>query len=99
MRIHNIHNLVLVGSVLLALFGGSAQAAAQPPGQGKGGKQKGPKGPLDEEQAILKEIKEAYKAPFEVPKDLVKELRKAIEQPSPEREAKVFKEARRMYLL
>jgi EF hand len=66
--------------------------AAQPPDAAKK-----VKGPPDEEKAILEEIREAYKAPHEVPKDMAKELRKAYENPSPDREEKVLKEARRMY--
>lgn len=54
--------------------------------------------PLDEEKELLNQIKEAHKAPFEVPQDILKELRKAYQQPSPEREAKIFKEIRRLYL-
>ena len=53
-----------------ALLAGTA--AGQPPDAGK--TDKGPKGPPDEEKAILGEIREAYKAPYEVPEDIRKEL-------------------------
>jgi hypothetical protein len=72
-----------------AVFAGPL--AAQPPDATK------KKAPPDEEKAIIEEIREAYKAPHEVPKDMAKELRKAYENPSPDREEKVLKEARRMY--
>jgi hypothetical protein len=85
------HLLVLVAAVILNLFVGTA--AGQPPGEGKK-----PKGPPDEEKEILKQIEEAYKAPFEVYDDVRKELRKAVQEPSAEREAKVFKEIRRLFL-
>jgi hypothetical protein len=71
-----------------------SMAAGQPPEPGKKEKVKGPP---DEERVILEEIREAYKAPYEVPKDMAKELRKAYEKPSPDREEKVLEEARRMY--
>ncbi|MFO0810868.1 MAG: EF-hand domain-containing protein [Gemmataceae bacterium] len=51
----------------------------------------------DEERVILSEIKEAYKAPLEVDEDILKELRRAYKQPSPERENKILFEARRLY--
>src|SRR5439155_1604019 len=54
-------------------------------------------GPPDEDKEMLKEIKEAYKAPFEVHEDVLKELRRQYEQPSPDREANIFKELRRLY--
>lgn len=54
---------------------------------------------VDEEKEILKEIREAYKAPFEVHEDVLKELRKLYQEPTPEREAKIFKELRRLYTL
>lgn len=79
-----ISSVTLVGLLLTT-------AAAQPPDAVK------KKGPPDEEKAIIEEIREAYKAPHEVPKDLIKELRRAYENPSPDREEKVLKEARRMY--
>src|SRR5262245_39459289 len=51
----------------------------------------------DETKAMLKEIQEAYKAPLEVDKDIRDELRKQYQNPSPEREQKILREARRLY--
>jgi EF hand len=68
-----------------------------PLAEGKGGKNLGPKGSPEEFRAILKEVEEAYKAPFEVDKDILDELRKQYRQPTPEREAKIFREIRRLY--
>jgi|GEM_PF-5673102 len=51
----------------------------------------------DEFRAILKEIEEAYKAPREVDKDVLDELRKQYRDPTPERELKIFREIRRLY--
>lgn len=65
----------------------------------KAPEEKAPKGPPDEVKAILDQIKEAYKAPFEVHEDVLKELRKSYQQPSLDREAKIFKELRRLYQL
>jgi hypothetical protein len=96
--------LLLAGSVLLALVTGAAVVVlllgpAEAAGQQLLGPAKGTPGPPDEEKEILKQIKEAYKAPFEVHKDVLSELRKQYQQPTPEREAKIFKELRRLYLL
>jgi hypothetical protein len=85
------HFLVPVAAVILSLLMGAA-AAGQPPGGGKKPK------PPDEEKEILKQIEEAYKAPREVYDDVRKELRKAYQRPSAEREAEVFKEIRRLFL-
>lgn len=76
------NQLVMLGGVLGLLWVGTAPVFGQAP---------------DEEREILKEIKEAYKAPFEVHEDVLKELRKSYQQPTPEREAKIFKELRRLY--
>lgn len=62
--------------------------------QGKDQKQKAP---IDEFRAIHKEIVEAYKAPGEVDKDVLDELRKQYKDPKPDREAKIFREIRRLY--
>lgn len=86
---------ILLGAAALVLVGGLTKGLGQPPL----GKEKGPKGPPDEEREILKEIRDAYKAPFEVHEDVLKELRKSYQQPSREREAKIFKEIRRLYVL
>lgn len=79
--------------VILMLLAGFAEGVGQPPA----GEGKSPKGPPDEDKEILSQIKDAYKAPFEVHEDVLKELRKAYQQPSAEREAKIFKELRRLY--
>src|SRR6476661_8820701 len=82
----------------LAVLGACVSAArAQPPAVTFELKLKSPAGPPDEEKEILKEIKEAYKAPFEVHEDVLKELRRQYEQPTPQREEKIFKELRRLY--
>jgi Ca2+-binding EF-hand superfamily protein len=83
---------------LMAVLGLCVGAArAQSPGATYELKIKAPAGPPDEEKEILKEIKEAYKAPFEVHEDVLKELRRQYEQPTPQREEKIFKELRRLY--
>jgi Ca2+-binding EF-hand superfamily protein len=88
----------LLLATILAVLGLCVGAArAQPPGVTFELKIKNPAGPPDEDKEILKEIKEAYKAPFEVHEDVLKELRRQYEQPSPDREAKIFKELRRLY--
>jgi hypothetical protein len=56
-----------------------------------------PKQATDEFRAILKEIEEAYKAPQEVDKDVLDELRKQYRDPTPERERKIIREIRRLY--
>lgn len=89
---------MLVASLVQTLI--VALAAAQPPDPGgKAPKIKNSQGPLDEEKEILKEIKEAYKAQYEVHKDVLSELRKQYKEPTPQREAKIVKELRRLYLL
>jgi Ca2+-binding EF-hand superfamily protein len=89
---------VPVGFVMLTLLPGPVWGQDQPPTEGKGSK-KVLQGPPDEEREMLKEIKEAYKPPFEVHDDVLKELRKSYQQPSPDREAKIFKELARLYLM
>src|SRR5205814_3866404 len=93
--VHMRANLwLMTGAAVLALLVGTAVAAGQPPDGGKGGKEKDPKALPDEEREILKEIREAYKAPFEVHEDVLKELRRSYQAPSPDREAKIFRELR-----
>lgn len=61
---------------------------------------KGPPGgkpPRDEVRELVKQIEEAYKAPFEVDEDIRDELRKQYANPTPEREEKILREARRLY--
>jgi len=81
---------------LLALLSTPGYYTAQPPG---GGKPQGPKPPPDEFRALVREVEEAYKAPFEVDKDVLDELRKQYRNPTPDREAKIFREVRRLYNL
>ena len=56
------------------------------------------KPPPDEYKALLREVSEAYKAPREVDKDVLDELRKQYGDPKPDREVKIFKEIRRLYV-
>lgn len=91
------HLLVLLGSAIVLSLGVMSDGTAQLP-QREGFKGKG-QAPLDEDREILKQIKEAYKAPFEVPEDVLKELRRSYAQPSAQREAEIFREIRRLYLL
>jgi hypothetical protein len=62
-------------------------------------KEQKPKPPPDEFKSFVKEVEEAYKAPFEVDKDILDELRKQYKNPTPERELKILREARRLYNL
>ena len=55
------------------------------------------KPPPDEFKSIVSVIEDAYKAPFEVDKDILDELRKQYRDPKPEREGKIFREIRRLY--
>ena len=57
------------------------------------------KPPPDEFRALVREVEEAYKAPYEVDKDIQDELRKQYKNPTPEREGKIFREIRRLYNL
>jgi EF hand len=84
----------LITFVLLAMLAAPGASFGQaPPGNGK----EQPKPLPDEFRALLKEVEEAYKAPLEVDKDVLDELRKQYRSPSPEREVKIFKEIRRLY--
>jgi hypothetical protein len=67
------------------------------PGEGKGSKSAG--GLLDLDAEILKQIRGAYKAVYEVPEDVLKDLRKSYKEPSEKREASIFRDLRRLYLL
>lgn len=58
-----------------------------------------PKSPPDEMKSFLNALEEAYKAPREVDEDIRDELRKQYKGPTPEREAKIFREIRRLYSL
>ncbi|HEX3148173.1 MAG TPA: EF-hand domain-containing protein [Gemmataceae bacterium] len=56
------------------------------------------KPPLDEYKALLSLVSDAYKAPREVEKDVLDELRKQYEDPQPKRESKILSEVRRLYV-
>jgi hypothetical protein len=92
--------LVQVGSALLVLIVGAAPGAGQqPPGGGNVPKVARPQAPPDVDKQILNEIKEAYKAQYEVHEDVLKELRRSYKQPSAKREQTIFSELRRLYQL
>ncbi len=94
------NRLLLVAAVILALHTRTASGQGQPPpDNGKNAKGQVPQASLDEDKEILKEIREAYKAPLEVHEDVLKELRRSYQQPTPNREAKIFKELARLYVL
>lgn len=59
--------------------------------------QKGGERP-DETKGMVNLIQEAYKAPVEVDKDIRDELRKQYQNPTPEREQKILREVRRLYV-
>ena len=59
-------------AALLALFSTPGYYPAQPPG---GGKPQPPKPPPDEFRSLVREVEEAYKAPFEVDQDVVRKYR------------------------
>jgi len=86
----------LVASAVLALLLTPGPDPGQPPPAGGPGGQ-APKPPPDEFRSLLKEVEEAYKAPHEVDKDILDELRKQYRNPTPERETKIFREIRRLY--
>jgi hypothetical protein len=94
MRARRLVTATLAG---LSLIAGGVAAQVQPPGGAIAIQLKTSPAAPDEEKEILKQIKEAYKAPFEVHEDVLKELRRQYDQPTPEREAKIFKELRRLY--
>ena len=81
---------------LLARLSTPGSYPAQQPGWGKPQTRKPPP---DEFRSLVREVEEAYKAPFEVDKDILDELRKQYKNPTPEREAKIFLEIRRPYHL
>jgi hypothetical protein len=56
------------------------------------------KPPPDEFRALVKLVEAAYKAPLEVDKDVLDELRKQYRDPTPDREAKIIREVRRAYV-
>jgi hypothetical protein len=62
------------------------------PGAGQG------PGAPDLDRAILGQIKEAYKSVYEAPQDFRDELRGYYKNPTPQREAAMLKEVRRLFL-
>jgi Ca2+-binding EF-hand superfamily protein len=67
------------------------------PGPVKGGADQKPRLPVDEFRTIHKEVAEAYKAPDEVDKNVLDELRKQYQKPSADREARILRQIRRLY--
>jgi Ca2+-binding EF-hand superfamily protein len=83
--------LVLVGALAFLV----GPVAGQPPKSAGADEVRKP--PPDEFKALLNMVEEAYKAPREVDKDVIDELRKQYRDPKPDREVKIFKEIRRLY--
>jgi EF hand len=73
---------------LLALVAGAGLAFAQ------GDR---PRPAPDEFKYLLKAVADSYRAPEEVEKDVLDELRKQYGDPKPDREAKIFREIHRLY--
>lgn len=86
---------ILAASAVLALLLTPTPDLGQPPPGGQP-KPSQPQ-PPDEFKALLNEVTEAYKAPHEVDKDILDELRKQYRDPTPQREMKIFREIRRLY--
>jgi hypothetical protein len=84
-------------AVLALLLTPDPDHGQPPPPAAPTQKEKKPKPPPDEFKSLVKEVEDAYKAPFEVDKDILDELRKQYKNPTPEREAKIFREIRRLY--
>jgi EF hand domain-containing protein len=90
----------LVAATVLALLLTPGPNPGQPPPPPSGNAGPGghiPKPPPDEFRSLIREVEEAYKAPHEVDKDILDELRKQYRNPTPERETKIFREIRRLY--
>jgi EF hand len=85
--------IVVVATSSTNLAWGQGPVAGKP---GTGDEQHKP--PLDEFKALLSLVSEAYKAPREVDKDVIDELRKQYQDPQPKREAKILSEVRRLYV-
>lgn len=81
---------LLIAAVILAWSAGVGRSA-------QASKGKGP--PLDLDKEILKQIKEAYKAPHEVPQDVLDDLRRSYKPGSSSRETSILKALQRLYLL
>jgi Ca2+-binding EF-hand superfamily protein len=67
------------------------------PGRVKGGAEQKPRSSVDEFRIIHKEVADAYKAPDEVDKNVLDELRKQYQKPSTDREARILRQVRRLY--
>jgi Ca2+-binding EF-hand superfamily protein len=85
-------NFLRSAAIIVLLGAGASVAAGQPADEGPGKT-------LDADREILKQIKEAYKAQYEVPEDVLQDLRKSYKQPSAQREASMIRDLRRLYLL
>ena len=96
MRVRYV-SLFAASFVIVTLVGPAHTFGQTPPVDAKAAQGQLPKPPLDETRAVVREIEEAYKAPMEVDKDALDELRKQYKNPTPEREAKLFYEIRRLY--
>jgi hypothetical protein len=55
--------------------------------------------PLDENREILKLIRETYADQYDVPEDVLGDLRKSYAKPSASREASIFSDLRRLYII
>lgn len=81
--------------LLFTMLFATPALSQSPSGQGNQEQKAKPK--PDEFKAIISVIEDAYKAPREVDKDILDELRKQYRQPTFEREMKIFKEIHRLY--
>ena len=90
--------LILAASLALPLIILPEANGQLPPSEDMGFKTKGGD-PLDMDRELLRQIREAYKAGYEVPEDVLKDLRKSYQQPSEKREASIFRDLRRLYML
>jgi len=69
------------------------------PDQCQGQQSKDKRGPLDFDREILKQIKDAYQAVYEVPEDVLKDLRRLYKEPSEKREESILRDLRRLYVI
>ena len=75
--------------VVLVIGAGARPAAAQDPPA---------KPPPDEFRALVKAVEHGYKAPLELDKEVLDELRKQYRDPTPEREVKILRGVRQVYV-
>lgn len=85
--------------VALSLLACVAPISGQAPLNQNVGKVQILRPPPDEFRAVLSIIEEAYKAPREVDREVLDEIRKQYRGQNPDREAKIFREIRRLYPL